>query len=537
VTIGEGGTPIDGAQAGRLPPGPRHVDTHSDYDVLPYPSMPIANTQPAHLAAVTSLFGIAAPAIDRARVLELGCAAGGNIIPLAVRFPHASFTGIDLSSRHVDDGRLAIAALGLNNIDLRQADLTDLTFDDQPFDYVICHGVFSWVPSATQDAIFRICSHALAPGGMATISYNVFPGWHLRTVIRDLCLYYAGGDGTPLHRVARARAALDHIASGAGKDQPYGLLLQTEARRLRDMPSSYILGEFLAANNSPCYVRDFIRRAEQHGLDYVCEADLSAAVPHTASRFVPSTGADLAAHEQLIDFTTGRPFRNSVLVRRHPDSARRSPPDAGRLRALHLSSPMRRESAQAAKAQANPAGDSGPGWIAGIDAALARLAAAYPATLSVDELVAQPGQDSEAPADFATRLCDALFPMVLAGQVSISVRPVRAGHASEQRPRAWAVARREAGLDQPWMTSLRHAAVPLTPILRVLLPHIDGMHERAALCARLAAALRSGMVEVAELPRGGPPPPIEQFGLIVEHYVERVLQYLAMHGLLEPPAD
>ena len=130
------------------------ADAASDYDLLPYPSMPITYTQPAHLAALATLFGVAAPGVDRARVLELGCASGGNIIPLAVRFPNASFTGVDLSNRHVGDGRERIAALALKNIRLQQGDLTTFDLGGEQFDYVICHGVFSWVPKAAQDAMW-----------------------------------------------------------------------------------------------------------------------------------------------------------------------------------------------------------------------------------------------------------------------------------------------------------------------------------------------------------------------------------------------
>jgi SAM-dependent methyltransferase len=163
-----------------------HIDADptNDYDLLPYPSMPITHTQPAHLAALARLFGAAAPAVDRARVLEFGCAAGGNIIPLAARFPRASFTGIDLSHRHIADGHKRIAESAIENISLQQGDLTTLDLAGQQFDYVICHGVFSWVPKPTQDAILRLCRDVLAPDGVVTISYNVLPGWHLRMAVR-----------------------------------------------------------------------------------------------------------------------------------------------------------------------------------------------------------------------------------------------------------------------------------------------------------------------------------------------------------------
>ncbi len=76
-----------GAADGAHPAGHIDAEAANDYDLLPYPSMPITHTQPAHLAALARLFGAEAPSVERARVLELGCAAGGNIIPLAARFP------------------------------------------------------------------------------------------------------------------------------------------------------------------------------------------------------------------------------------------------------------------------------------------------------------------------------------------------------------------------------------------------------------------------------------------------------------------
>src|SRR5215470_14456784 len=124
----------------------------SDYDALPYRSTPYTHTQPAHLAAIAMLLGMAPPPADKARVLELGCASGGNIIPLAARYPHARFVGIDLSLRHVEDGQRAITHLGLQNIEIRHGNIGDLSIVGPQFDYVVCHGVFSWVPRTVQDA-------------------------------------------------------------------------------------------------------------------------------------------------------------------------------------------------------------------------------------------------------------------------------------------------------------------------------------------------------------------------------------------------
>ena len=538
-----------GARAGE-PVSVRPPAAGDGYDLLPYPSMPITHTQPAHLAALATLFGIAAPAVERARVLELGCASGGNIMPLAARFPQAGFTGIDLCARHIDAGRKSAAALALRNVTLHQGDLASLTLSGARFDYLICHGVFSWVPQPAQDAILRICHEALAPDGMAVISYNVLPGWHLRMVIRDLCLHYAGDEGTPQRRVARARAALEQIAQSARTGEPYGLLLRTEASRLQRMPAAYILGEFLAPYNSPCTVQDFIGQAARHGLVYLCEADLSASVPQilepaNGSRIAAFAGTDRVGIEQHIDFLTGRPFRCSVLVRQQ--AANREPrlPSSDRLHSLHLASPGRLDAVQNPGAGGSP--EQRPACKADharsadttdpiVHQALARLAAAYPATLTLNELAACPECDPKVHAGAAARLSDTLLAMVLAGQASVSALPLQVGLASQVRPRAWFVARQEAASGQPWVTSLRHAAVPAHPLLKALLPYLDGTHDRSALRARLMAALQSGAVRIPELPAGQPPPSHDHFGSVVGHHVERILNHLARHAVLEPDA-
>lgn len=151
------------------------------YNTIPYDSMPFAQTQPSNLAALAMFFGLRTPPVASCRVLELGCASGGNIIPLAARFPEARFVGIDLSMRHVEIGRERIASLGLTNIDIRQGDLADPDVVASEFDYIICHGVFSWVTPAAQDGILNICGKLLARDGVAYISYNVLPGPRART--------------------------------------------------------------------------------------------------------------------------------------------------------------------------------------------------------------------------------------------------------------------------------------------------------------------------------------------------------------------
>src|SRR5262249_48719711 len=156
------------------------------YDVVPYHGNAYRESHPDHLATIARLFALAPPAVDTCRVLELGCASGANLIPMAVAVPGASFLGIDLSQRQVDDGRKTIEDLSLKNIELVHGSIEAIGDDHGLFDYIICHGVYSWVPRHVQDHILHVCSHNLAANGVAYVSYNTYPGWFLRGMVRRM---------------------------------------------------------------------------------------------------------------------------------------------------------------------------------------------------------------------------------------------------------------------------------------------------------------------------------------------------------------
>jgi SAM-dependent methyltransferase len=144
--------------------------------------------------------------VTRARVLEIGCAAAGNLIPFAATHPLARTVGIDLSQVHIDQGRRRVRALGLDNVELMHGDVAhlDLAAVGQ-FDFIICHGVYSWVPDEVQDAILAACGQLLSPAGVAYVGYNTYPGWKAKEIVRDAMLLSAGDSATIDEKVRRAQ--------------------------------------------------------------------------------------------------------------------------------------------------------------------------------------------------------------------------------------------------------------------------------------------------------------------------------------------
>ena len=190
---------------------PKAADTESiktSYDETPYDSYPFAQSHPDRQYCVGKLFGLNPPPINKCRVLELGCAGGGNILPLAVRFPQSEYVGIDLSERQIADANRHKEGLALKNCSFSATNIMDIDESWGTFDYIICHGVYSWVPDFVREKILEICRNRMSPDGLAFISYNTMPGWGpLRTMREMLLVHIRDIEGTE-EKAAQARALI-----------------------------------------------------------------------------------------------------------------------------------------------------------------------------------------------------------------------------------------------------------------------------------------------------------------------------------------
>ena len=529
------GTAAGRGAADQLPGG--------EFNAVPYDSNAFALTEPAHVAAVARLFGLRAPEVARARVLELGCASGGNIIPLAARWPEARFAGIDLSVRHVEMARQHIGSLGLTNIDIRQGDIGTIDFGTERFDYIICHGVYSWVPKAVRDRILAICREHLTEDGVACVSYNVLPGWHMRRVVRDLFTFHTGSTGTPQQRIAKSRWLLDKVAATGADATPYRQLLRHEAGLLAKQSDGYILGEFLVEENEPCYFSEFVAAAGSAGLAYLSESELAAGslaaalTPQFGELLEVLSGADPIAYEQYLDFFRGRSFRQTLLVHegRQPSAARRLQPQA--IARLHLST---RLSINTAKSEGStfvledPSGRSIRSNDAPFAQAMDALAAAYPDTRQLEELC-QPLAGTAEHSAARARFTEALGRLISVGLVGISAVPTRVGRARDERPTAWSLARADAAAGRSTTTTLRHTTIRISQPLATLLPLMDGTRDHGALRAALGQLMQREDAGTGSL-SASPMAPQHEPDSKVSAALAGLLDGLEKAGLLVPPS-
>lgn len=313
---------------------------NSSYDEVPYESFPFKHSHPDHLATTAGLFGMQAASIDNCRVLELGCASGGNLIPIACNFPESRFVGIDLSAVQIEAGRKSIEALGLKNIDLKLASIIDIDETFGVFDYIIVHGVYSWVPAEVRQAIFSICSRNLSDNGVAFVSYNVLPGWHFRGMIRDLMLYHTAQFKDANTKTAEARAIVEFLAESLPADAgPLRMIVRRECDSLKRQGDSYLLHEYLEDNNQPVYFHEFVESAETHGLQFLSEAEFHLTLcnefPQKVSEDLRRLSREVVKAEQCMDFLRNRFFRQTLLCKRLQQLNRDI--NATRIKALYIS--------------------------------------------------------------------------------------------------------------------------------------------------------------------------------------------------------
>lgn len=515
----------------------------TSYDRIPYASAAFPQTHPDRLATVARLFGLEPADVASCRVLELGCASGGNLIPMACNLPRSQFVGIDLSRRQVDDGHDAVRALGLDNIRIEHASILDVTPEWGSFDYIICHGVFSWVEAAVQDHIFRILRDNLARAGVAYVSYNTYPGWHMREMVRHMMRYHAGQFEEPREQIEQARALLTFVTSASKGTGPYGELLGQEADRLRRASDSYLFHEHLEQTNSPLYFHQFIERAERAGLLYLSEASvgdmLTSHFPPEVADTLERISPDLLHLEQYMDFVRNRPFRQTLLCRDDQKPVRRL--STGFLARLLLSSSAAPETHPVDLSR----GRSVVFWsgkrradvsLPATKAAFGLLSDAWPCALSVAELGdeairrASPHLDDTPIADVRHSLLGDLFGAIMYGMVEMHTSPLPCVRIASDLPRAHPLAAFHARRGGP-VVNARHETVELGDLALEVLALCDGRRSRSDMVDALLARWSSGRL-VLDVD-GNPVTDAEAARSVLVNRIESALQVLARSAVLE----
>jgi methyltransferase-like protein len=464
------------------------------YDRIPYPSSPFPQTHPDRLTTIAALHGMqpAPPAVDTARVLEIGCALADNLIPLALQHPHARFVGIDASAGQIAAAQAAAQEMAVTNLELLHMDLMEFPSTMGTFDFIICHGVYSWVPDAVQDGIFALIRRHLAPNGVGYVSYNTLPGWRLLGALRDILLYDTRAIDDPDAKLQRARDTVELLLNAVPEGEPLRGIVKGVSRVFMSPEyRSYVLHEYFEATNQPVYFHEFVARAAAHGLQFLSEASIEDTqthrLPPAAQTALKALDAQPIEREQYLDFIRCRPFRQTLLCHADVEIDRVLRP--ARLESLHLASNAKasapvtdlstrdfmtfeaengaelRTNAPLTKAAMVVLRESWPRTIPCAALETAARARAVPTPVTMHDA-----------ADFQRdrdEWLESFLQLVLTGVIETHTVPASVTTEVSERPVASPWARRQAAHGRP-VSNLRHRLVATDDVQRHLILLLDG---------------------------------------------------------------
>jgi methyltransferase-like protein/2-polyprenyl-3-methyl-5-hydroxy-6-metoxy-1,4-benzoquinol methylase len=486
-----------------------HDPSPISYENVPYHGIALSSTHPNTLASLATLFDLRPAPVERCRLLELGCATGVNLLGMAAGLPTSRFVGVDRSPHQIALAQQRAAALGLTNVSFHALDILDIDETLGEFDYIVAYGVFSWVPRDVQERIFAIYRRHLAPNGVALVSYNTYPGWHMRGMVREMMLYHSQHFADARARIDQARGLLSFLTMATekfGAQYPdvalYSQILAQEQESLNSRPDYYLAHEHLEGVNDPIYFSAFVERAAAHQLQYLADVRFAQMLPSTLPPTIAAVIDDIApnaiAVEQYMDFLFNRAFRQSLLVHDTVELQRALRPET--MDRFLISSELQRVTDGPADGLARfrlPQRQTtisvrSPLSIAALD----HLAAIWPRPIPFAELVAAaqrvapPGDESADPVQVLREL---LVRCYMIETVELGLHAPAFAVAAGERPLASPLARLLAG-EEGNIPTLRHDTIQLPPVARLLLPLLDGTRDRAALLAALAEMVETGVL-------------------------------------------
>jgi SAM-dependent methyltransferase len=450
------------------------------YNDVPYTSAPDPARHPERLATLGTLLGLDVAPVATCRVLELACGDGANLVSIASTFPDATFVGFDFAAAPIARAQRMVRELGLTNVRVLELDLREIPRDLGTFDYIIAHGLYSWIPAEVRAHVIPLVARHLAPNGVALVSYNAMPGCHMRGIVWDLLKYHTRDIPDKSAKVAAARALLDLVATPVDGDTPSQQAMRAEVGSAAKGSDASLAHDELSEPNNPFYFHEFIDDAGRAGLTFLAEARLDTMLgAGLAPQVRQALGRlDRLAREQYLDFVQFRHFRESLLC--HANAPTRFVLQPARVLGLHVlpSLALRREAAMRPAAQ-GPASTADPleQWL------LSR----WPRSVSVAEL--GHWRDAQASASAGANASQPIEQLVAelyaASRVDLRTTPVAVAVAGGERPEAFGAAR-WLNREHEVIPSLYHEALRYQdPLGRKLLALLDGTRTRDELCAAL----------------------------------------------------
>jgi len=529
-----------------------NTETTNPYDDFPYPHLTHSHTHPERMETLAAMLGMSPAPVDNCRVLELGCASGFNLFPFAYCYPNSDFIGVDYSEVQIDYGIERVKELGLTNVELLCQDVMDIQVDLGLFDYIIIHGIYSWVPPAVRDQLIVLSKRHLAPKGVAYISYNTYPGWAMMGMLRGMMLYRVRDIETPMEKANEARKLVEFLHDSIGpKESAYGAYLGQYLELIRKKrvgtkveDVTLLLHDELEEFNEPVYFHEFVEHANSHGLQYLVEAEFSSVIPSRhpteVGDYIRQISRDTIEMEQYLDFLNFRTFRRTLLCHDAIEVNRIFTPEV--VFDFHLVSeakPVTDRSDDLPENLVQFRGKDGANFTTDHSLTIEAfnyLGKIFPRAVSFKEVIKDCLKEvflnpEESVADHAAMVAGNFLRAYSYSEslVEFHIRPYNVTQNVSDKPEASMIARWQLDY-MVKVTNMRHERVTLDSLSRYLLRLLNGKRDKDELLELLSRDIEAGSLklEIKETNKSGS----EDISKLVKIEIDNRLEFFARASLL-----
>ncbi len=507
------------------------------YDQVLYPSGAYPQTHPRRSATIAFLRGMQPERIDRCRVLELGCGTGGNLLPMAYDYPDSEFVGLDLAQRPIAAGRALATQLALKNIQLEAMDVSDLRVNSfGRFDYIIAHGLYSWVAAPVRKRILEICRDLLRPQGIAYVSYNAYPGNHLRDLARGMMRYHVSRFVTVNDKVGQARGLLKFLAEAELEHDCYIDALKSQFERSMKYTDEAFFHDDLSEVNQPFYFHEFMQEAGLYHLRFVGEAmpmelDPTRYRPGVLEKLNELAEADEIVREQYKDFLRGCAFRQTLLCHDNIDLS--SDIRIDRIPQLHATcnaTPRRTDKSFLFR---RPKGSEIETSNPIVGSALEIVCSRWPESVSFSQMldgVRRSAPNWSSDTDLVSTIAVALSTLYRAEFLGLQLYPYQVTHTVSGRPLISKLARTQLCREESATTQLHVNFRFPDPLSRQLVLLMDGSRTQSQIVSELTNFIRAGQATILE--EGKPVNDPTKLGEQLPKMVSNALVSLVREGMV-----
>lgn len=280
---------------------------------------------PSALNLVLTMQGVEpVPLAEGFSYCELGCGHGLSVNIFSACHPNGEFHGVDFNHNHIVNARELSDQAKRSNAFFWEASFADLDKLPLPdFDFIVLHGVYSWINAENRQHILEFIRRKLKKGGVVYVSYNTMPGWASFMPVRELLISYADAEPGPIQeqidRSVGFLARLNELNVSYFNNNPSAKSLLTS---LSACPSSYLAHELFNRDWKLFYHSDVAQELISAGIFFAGSANLIDNID--SLRFSPDEArlfneiADPVMRESVKDLMDCQQFRRDVFTKGRP---------------------------------------------------------------------------------------------------------------------------------------------------------------------------------------------------------------------------